>query len=73
MSDDLGPCAWCGEPAVTRVIVVPGRKNRKTTPVCEAHAADFEARGVATTRSKQAEKQERERKRSQWKVRRVWP
>lgn len=71
MTVDPDPCAWCGEPAVTLVVVVSGRKNRKTKPVCEAHATGFESRGVKTTRVELAEKQERDRKRSQWKVRRV--
>lgn len=59
-------CAWCSEPAVTRVITVPGRKNRKTSPVCDSHAVDFERRGVTTTRMEADGKMDRERKRINW-------
>lgn len=65
----MSVCGWCPEPAVTEVITVPGRKNRKTTPVCEAHAQDFEKRGVLTVRVELDQKLERSRKRSQWKGR----
>lgn len=46
-------CGWCIDPAVTHVITVAGRKNRKTAPVCEAHAEDFERRGMMTLRIEQ--------------------
>lgn len=64
-------CAWCGEPAVTDVIVVPGRVKRKTAPVCEAHATEFEERGQMTVRVEVDQKMRRARKKSEW-VRRTW-
>jgi hypothetical protein len=57
---------------VTEVIVVPGRKRKKTAPVCEQHAEKFERRGQMTTRLEVDRKLEAERKRSQWKARRPW-
>ena len=65
----LGPCAWCGGPSVTEVVTRPGRKRRKTAPVCEKHAADFERRGIATVRSEVEAKLAAELKRSQWRRR----
>ena len=65
--DSAAPrCGWCGEPAVTEVITRPGRSKKQTAPVCEAHARDFEERGIKTTRLELDEKLERERKRSAW-------
>lgn len=61
-------CGWCDQPASTEVITAPGRKKRKTAPVCEEHAADFERRGIPTVRSELDERLERERKRGQWRV-----
>lgn len=46
-------CAWCGDPAVTDVITQTGKKHRKTAPVCEDHAQDFESRGMTTVRQEQ--------------------
>ena len=66
---DLGTqpviCAWCENEAVTEVIRVPGRKNRKTSPVCEHHAEDFERRGVMTVRQEVEQKLQADIKRSQ--------
>jgi hypothetical protein len=64
----LQSCGWCQEPAVTEVIVRPGRSKRKTTPVCETHAKDFEQRGIKTTRVELDEKLERDRKRGTWRA-----
>ncbi len=63
---DTEPCGWCGEPAVTRVITRPGRKLKRTAPVCETHAKKFEAQGQMTTRLEVEKKLEAERKRSNW-------
>jgi hypothetical protein len=46
-------CGWCADPAVTEVIFVKGTKNRRTAPVCEDHAQDFEQRGLLTLRLEQ--------------------
>lgn len=62
------PCAWCGDPSVTDVITVPGRKNRQTAPVCENHAKDFENRGIKTVRVEADEKLRRQQRRNNWKV-----
>lgn len=62
----MPPCAWCGEPSVTEVVTVSGRKNRRTSPVCESHAKDFEERGHKTTRVEADDRMERERKRAAW-------
>jgi hypothetical protein len=59
-------CAWCGEPAVTRVITRPGRQHRQTAPVCEEHAAGFESRGAMTIRLEIDNRMRRELERSQW-------
>lgn len=64
MSDTT--CGWCNEPAVTEVIVVPGRKKRKTAPVCEAHAQEFEERGVLTTRVEIDQKLRAAARKSDW-------
>lgn len=56
----LDPCAWCGDVAVTEVVVVPGRKNKRYQPVCEEHAADFERRGQMTRRIEQDQLSKRE-------------
>jgi hypothetical protein len=52
-TDDPPPCGWCGAPAVTDVITVPGRAGgkRRTAPVCESHAQKFEFEGQSTTRA----------------------
>lgn len=68
----LGPCGWCGEPAVTLVVVVPGRARKKYAPVCEEHAVKFEREGQMTQRLEVEKKIEADRKRSQWKARRAW-
>lgn len=60
------PCAWCGKPSVTSVITRPGRKLRRTAPVCEKHAKKFEDDGVMTTRLEVDKKMEAERKRGTW-------
>ena len=74
LPDDLSPavCGWCGDPAVTEVVTRPGRSKKQTAPVCEAHAKDFEARGIKTTRVEFEEKRERDRKRSAWLSNRAW-
>jgi hypothetical protein len=61
------PCAWCGEPGVTEVVVVAGKKNRKTSSVCEEHAAKFEQQGQMTTRLEMQQKVERQERSRQWK------
>lgn len=68
----LGPCGWCGEPSVTEVIVVRGRKRKKKVGVCEEHAARFEHQGQMTTRMESSQRMERERQRNQWKRSRTW-
>lgn len=65
-------CAWCEKPSVTHVIVVPGRKRKKTKPVCEEHATRFEGQGQTTRRLEIEQQMERERKRSLWKGRQGW-
>jgi hypothetical protein len=74
MADEaISACAWCGEVAVTEVVTRPGRNLRKTAPVCERHAEDFELRGMMTVRVEADQKLEAERKRSQWaKTHRYW-
>lgn len=68
----LGACGWCGEPSITEVIVVPGRKRKKKAPACEKHAARFERQGQMTTRLEVQQKMEADRKRSQWNRTKVW-
>jgi hypothetical protein len=84
VSADLGPepielpdagaalCAWCDKASVTEVIRTPGRSNRRTAPVCEKHAKEFEARGIDTVRSEVEKKLEADVKRSQKKNVRRW-
>lgn len=67
-SSNLGMCGWCDQPAVTHVIVVKGRKNRKVAPVCETHASEFEARGQLTVRVEVDEKVRRDYEKSRWKA-----
>lgn len=62
-----GPCGWCGEPGVTEVVVVAGRKNRKTAPVCEQHAERFEREGQMTTRLEIQQKDQRQERSREWK------
>lgn len=62
------PCGWCGAPAVTDVITVPGRKNRKTAPVCADHATRFEEAGQMTLRLEFDLKQQRSERSRQWKA-----
>jgi hypothetical protein len=63
---DYGPCGWCGEPGITAVVVVAGKKNRKTTPVCEEHAVKFERQGQMTVRLEMQQKSERQERSRQW-------
>jgi hypothetical protein len=63
---ELGPCAWCGEPSVTHLIIVPGKKKRKLAVVCEEHAARFEAQGQMTTRREVELQLERDLNKSHW-------
>jgi hypothetical protein len=71
-SAQLDPCAWCGEPAITEVLVVRGRKNRRTKPVCLAHAVQFETQGQITTRIETDQLAKREAKRAEF-MRRTMP
>jgi hypothetical protein len=57
---------------VTHVIVIPGKKKRKTEPVCEGHAKHFEANGQMTTRLEESQREERRRNSRQWAVQRTW-
>lgn len=59
-------CGWCDEPAVTDLIIVRGRKNRRTAPVCEAHAVSFERAGQMTVRLEVEQKAEKDLARKQW-------
>lgn len=52
-------CGWCDEPAVTNVVTVKGKKNRKTAPVCEEHAERFERAGQMTDRLEALEKSQK--------------
>lgn len=72
MSEAVPRCAWCGKEAVTNVVTRRGRKLRKTAPVCEEHAQDFEQREIATTRSEVDSKLEAQRKQAQRKARQAW-
>lgn len=65
---NLGTCGWCNLPAVTHVITRPGRKTRKVAPVCEQHAAEFEARGQMTIRLETDLKVRRDYEKSRWKA-----
>jgi hypothetical protein len=69
---DSAVCAWCGKEAVTEVVVRPGRSQRKTAPVCEAHAEDFERRGMTTVRVEASNKIMSEVKRNEWLRRYRW-
>lgn len=64
-------CGWCSEPAVTEVITRPGRTHRKTAPVCERHAKEFEDRDVLTARVEFDRKMRAAAAKSEW-VRRTW-
>lgn len=44
------PCAWCGEPSVTRLIVASGKKGTRA-PVCVDHERQFIRQGAETERS----------------------
>ena len=61
-------CGWCDEISVTDVVMVKGKKTRKTVPVCETHAAGFEDRGQITVRLEQSIKQEKAERSRQWKA-----
>lgn len=61
---NLGPCAWCGKPAVDQVIVRPGRKLRKTALVCKRHRKQFVAQGADTIEHELHRKMESARKRA---------
>jgi hypothetical protein len=61
------PCAWCGQPSVTEVIVVAGKKKRKTSPVCADHAKRFEAQGQMTVRLEQSLAIERSERSNEWR------
>lgn len=67
MSQDA--CGWCGELAVTSVVVVPGRKNKRYQPVCETHAVEFESRGLQTQRLEQDALTKREQERAEYMTR----
>jgi hypothetical protein len=65
--NQLPPCGWCGDPSITEVITVPGRKNRKTAPVCRVHAEKFEREGQITTRLEVETKTQRQQRSAEWR------
>jgi hypothetical protein len=72
MAETPPPCTWCGEPSVTEVVIRPGHRLKKTAPVCERHAADFESRGVMTVRVEVSNRLMSEEKRNEWVRKHRW-
>lgn len=48
--DEREPCAWCGDPSVTRIILTTGRKSKRS-PVCRSHEEQFIRHGAESERS----------------------
>lgn len=44
------PCAWCGEPSVTRIVISTGKKGIRS-PVCKAHEEQFVRGGAESERT----------------------
>lgn len=56
--ENLGPCGWCEQQAVTRLYTQgkPGAKHRKTAPVCGDHERHFINQGATSVRSELTER-----------------
>lgn len=68
----LGTCTWCERPATEQLIVEPGRKHRKIAPVCDAHAREYEQRGLETVGTETERKAQAALKRAAWKRNQQW-
>lgn len=44
------PCAWCGEPSVTRIILTTGKRSKRS-PVCRSHEQQFVRHGAESERT----------------------
>lgn len=65
-------CYWCEAPATEQLIVVPGRKNRKVVPVCDAHAQHYERQGRETVSTETERKAQAALKRAAWRRNQGW-
>lgn len=63
-TENLGPCAWCGEPGLTRLFVEGKKsaKHRKTAVVCGDHERHFILQGATSERSEFQEQYQKGRR-----------